>query len=122
MIRMQLPMPPSVNALYRNVPGKGRVKTKRYHTWLQAAGWAIKEQKPGKVEGPYRLWLYCGRPDNRRRDLANLEKAVSDLLVSHGVVEDDSKCAELHLYWEGEGRDCTVMVEPAQPVAMKVAA
>lgn len=122
MIRLKIPNPPSVNALFRNVPGKGRVKTKRYLTWIQAAGWAIKEQKPGKVEGPYCLWLYCGKPDNRRRDLANLEKAVSDLLVSHGVIKDDSHCVELHLYWDGPGRECVVHVEPAKPVAMARAA
>ncbi len=62
MIRITLPLPPSVNALYRNVAKRGRVKTERYNTWLQAAGWALKEQKPGKVEGPYCLWLYCGKP------------------------------------------------------------
>lgn len=122
MIRITLPLPPSTNALYRNVAKRGRVKTERYNTWLQAAGWALKEQKPGKVEGPYCLWLYCGKPDNRRRDLANLEKAVSDLLVAHKIVEDDSLCAELHLYWEGTGRDCVVNVEPAKPVAMARAA
>jgi Holliday junction resolvase RusA-like endonuclease len=122
MIRIELPMPPSVNALFRNVPGRGRVKTKRYLTWIQAAGWAVKEQRPAKIAGPYCLWLYCNRPDKRRRDLANLEKAISDLLVSHGIVEDDSLCAELHLYWAGTGRDCVVNVEPARPVAMAVAA
>lgn len=122
MIRFKLPMPPTVNKLYANVAGRGRVKTKRYLTWIQAAGWALKEQKPAKVDGPYCLWLYCERPDKRRRDLANLEKAVSDLLVSHGVVGDDSECAELHLYWSGSGRDCIVHIEPAQPIAMARAA
>lgn len=122
MNRITLPMPPSTNALYRNVPKKGRVKTHRYLTWIQAAGWALKEQKPATVEGPYCLWLYCERPDKRRRDIGNLEKAVSDLLVSHGVVSDDSECVELHLYWSGTGRDCTVLVEPAQPIAMGIAA
>lgn len=122
MISIVLPMPPSGNALYRNVNGRGRVKSERYKTWLNAAGWSLKEQKPGKVEGEYRLWLYCDKPDNRRRDLANLEKAVSDLLVSHGVVTDDSLCVELHLYWSGTGRECTVNVEPAQPIAIARAA
>ena len=122
MIRLTIPLPPSLNRLYRAVPGKGVIKSARYRTWIQAAGWALKEQKPGKVVGDYCLWLYCERPDKRRRDLANLEKAVSDLLVSHGIVEDDSLCAELHLYWAGTGRDCVVNVEPARPVAMAVAA
>jgi hypothetical protein len=38
-------MPPSVNTIYANVPGKGRVKSARYKTWLKAAGWDIAAQR-----------------------------------------------------------------------------
>lgn len=113
MIDIRLPLPPSVNALYRNVPGRGRVKTARYLTWLKAAGHALKDQKPKKISGDYQLWLWCERPDKRRRDLANLVKGIEDLLVAHGVVEDDSLCAEVHLYWMGTGRECVARIEPA---------
>ena len=122
MIKISLPRPPSVNALYANVPGKGRVKSARYRTWLNAAGWEIKAQKPGKVKGDYRLWLYCQRPDRRRRDLGNLEKPISDLLVAHGVVSDDSACVELHVYWAGSGRECEVRIDAVQPIPMAKAA
>lgn len=122
MITLKLPMPPPANNLFANKAGRGRVKSERYRTWLNAAGWELKEQKPAKVEGEYCIWLYVERPDNRKRDLSNLIKPIEDLLVSHGVVEDDSKCAEVHLYWSGSGRGCTVKVEPAQPIAMARAA
>lgn len=122
MIRLTLPMPPSVNLMYRPVRGRGIIKSDRYRKWITAAGWALKEQKPGKIEGDYILWAYCERADKRRRDLGNLEKAMSDLLVTHGVVSDDSLCVEIHLYWSGTGRECTVNVEPAKPIAMAVAA
>jgi crossover junction endodeoxyribonuclease RusA len=121
MIGFRLPAPPSVNSLYANVPGKGRVKSKRYRTWLNAAGWALKEQRPKRVSGDYVLWLWCERPDKRRRDLGNLEKPVSDLLVEHGVVGDDSQCMAIHLYWSGEGRECTVKVEAVEAARMPVA-
>lgn len=114
MIELRLPLPPSVNGLYANVPGKGRVKSARYRTWLNAAGWCLKEGRPKKVKGEYVLWLWCERPDERKRDLFNLVKAVEDLLVEHGVVEDDSQCIAGHLYWSGTGRECTVKVEPAE--------
>jgi len=39
------------------------------------------------------------RPDKRRRDLANLEKAISDLLVDHKVIEDDSLIESLSMEW-----------------------
>lgn len=34
---IDLPLPPSVNALYRNVPGRGRVKTALYKRWHAVA-------------------------------------------------------------------------------------
>ena len=113
MTEFRLPLPPSVNSLYANVPGKGRIKSDRYRKWLSAAGWAIKEQRPKPITGDYALWIYCERPDQRKRDIGNLEKAVSDLLVKHGIISDDSLAAEIHLYWSGEGRECVVRVEEA---------
>lgn len=112
MIELDLPFPPSVNALTFNAK-RGRAKTERYNKWLNAAGWELKRQKPGKVKGDYALWLYCERPDRRKRDIDNLVKPVSDLLVSHGVVEDDSNAAEVHLYWCGPGKTCRVRIESA---------
>jgi len=119
---LRLPLPPSVNALYANVPKRGRVRSARYRTWLNAAGWALAEQRPRKVSGDYVLWLWCERPDGRRRDIGNLEKPISDLLVAHGVVGDDSECVAIHLYWQGTGRECTVKVEAAEPARMAKAA
>lgn len=112
MINISLPIPPSANALFRNVPGKGRVRTERYRTWAAAAGWEIKEQRPGAIAGHYVLTLTCQRPDKRRRDIGNLVKSVEDLLVTHGLVTDDSLCAEIHVRWEGIGRRCFVTLEP----------
>lgn len=120
MIEVRLPLPPSVNALYANVAGKGRVKSARYRTWLNAAGWELKARKRGKVSGDYQLWIWAERPDKRRRDLGNLEKPISDLLVANGVVEDDSQCIGIHIYWAGAGRECTVKVEPAIPARASI--
>lgn len=113
MIELTLPLPPSVNGLYANVPGRGRVRSDRYRKWATSAGWDLKAQKPGKVDGDYVLWVWCERPDKRKRDLGNLEKPLSDLLVEHGVVGDDSQCTSLHMYWSGSGRHCRVQVKPA---------
>jgi len=111
MSSFTIPLPPSVNSLYRNVPGKGRVKTQRYHTWLNAAGWAIKEAKPEAVRGDYIMTLICQRPDRRRRDLGNLLKAIEDVLTAHGIIEDDSLAAEIHMRWAGQGHECAVRLE-----------
>lgn len=104
--------PPSANSLYANVPGKGRVKTERYRTWATAAGWDVKAQKPAKITGRYAITLTVQRKDNRRRDLSNLIKAVSDLLVDQQVIEDDSLEEEVHLYWYRAVEGCVVEIVP----------
>lgn len=110
-----LPVPPSTNELYRNAPGRGRVKTQRYATWFVAAGWSIKEQRPEKVPGRVKISMYA--PENARRDLANHEKATTDLLVEMGIIDGD-RCKvvrEMHQYWH-DGRDFRVVIEPVRDV------
>jgi Holliday junction resolvase RusA-like endonuclease len=81
-----IPVPPSVNALYANVR-HGRIKTRRYARWIEAAGWELLLQHPTAVHGRYHLTMTLprirGDPDNR-------VKPISDLLVAHGLIEDDS--------------------------------
>lgn len=93
-----IPVPPSTNALYTNVPGKGRVKTARYKTWITEAGWAAKVSA-----GPGNLPSFRGAvavaievPRSSRIDLDNI-KAVPDLLVSLGIIADDRLIDELHV-------------------------
>lgn len=94
-----LPFPPSVNGLYANIPRRGRVKTSRYRAWALEAGLRLNVQRPKFMPGFVRMTIRAVRPDNRRRDLANLEKAVSDLLVDHKVIEDDSLIESLSMEW-----------------------
>jgi crossover junction endodeoxyribonuclease RusA len=99
-VRIELPWPPTVNHLYINLRhGKGRAKSPQYKLWQEKAGWAVKEQRPGKISGTYSLSLYCHRPDRRKRDIGNLIKAIEDLLVELQVIPDDSKCSDVHAYW-----------------------
>ena len=49
---INLPFPVSVNALYRNVRGRGRVMTERHKTWRQAAGWELEQQRPKNHKRP----------------------------------------------------------------------
>lgn len=104
---LKLPAPPSVNMLYRNVSGKGRCKTKRYMTWINAAGWMIKEQRPDSIKGWIVLDITVNRPDARKRDISNTIKAVEDLLVEHRIIEDDSLVLEVRARW-GKCDGCEV--------------
>lgn len=95
---IQLPYPPTTNNLFVNV-GKRRVRSKGYDAWLSEAAAMVAQQRPQKLAGPYRMTLMAYRPDRRARDLGNLEKPVSDLLVKCGIVRDDSDAAVILLFW-----------------------
>lgn len=85
-ILIDLPLGPSVNNMYPTIRGR-RMKSRGYKAWLDAAGWELKAQKPGRVEGPYRLVLRL--PMELPSDISNHLKAVEDLLVTHRITPDD---------------------------------
>lgn len=96
-----LPMPPSVNALYKNI-SRGRAKTKRYMEWIIEASLELNRQNVPTLAPPYSIEYAVGRPDKRKRDVANLEKALSDLLVSMDVIEDDSFINDNRQRWAAD--------------------
>ena len=101
-ITLILPFPPSVNSAYRNVPGRGRVKSRVYKEWLTEATIMARLQSHGTIEGAYAFHMKASRPDRRARDLGNLEKVTHDLCVSLGLVEDDSRCERILLEWSDD--------------------
>lgn len=115
MITYSLPYPPTVNGLFVEVAGK-RIKTRSYREWRDEAGWAIKQQRVRHTAGPVRLMIQCVKPDNRKRDISNLTKAVEDLLVEMRVIDDDSMVMEVTTRWVNRGPAClvTVFVSPAE--------
>lgn len=111
MIHIALPFPISVNNAYSNNQ-RGRHKSAAYKAWEKEAGTAIKDRHRQRV-GPYTLAIHLKKPDKRRRDLGNFEKVISDLLVSHGVVADDSLCERLTMSWDnGQSDACIVQIMP----------
>ncbi len=109
MIRYSLPYPPTVNNLFFNVR-HGRVKTDAYRAWLENAGHAINVQGKKRICGPVSLSIGLVRPDKRKRDLSNTIKSVEDLLVSMGVIEDDSLVQKLSVQWVSGDAPCTVII------------
>ena len=110
---LDLPFPPSVNAIWRKWRG-GVYRSDRYKAWSQEAGQELMVQRPGKTKGIYDLTLQFRRKDARRIDIGNLEKPVSDLLVEHGVIEDDSLARRITLEWVPDGPPCRAIVEPVE--------
>ena len=105
VVMLDLPIPPSTNNLFFNIGSgarRGRVKTVEYQDWIIEAGWLLKQQRPAPVLGKVVLLIEVAEPDTKRRqDVANREKAVTDLLVTHGVIEGDDQrfVREITMRW-----------------------
>jgi Holliday junction resolvase RusA-like endonuclease len=108
-----LPMPPSSNGLFANGKHGGRFKTQRYCDWINEAGVEILRQRPKKLTGPVLLTYEYQEPAGKRKfDLGNREKAVTDLLVSHGIIlaDDNTVVREIKLKWAPDVEGCRVTV------------
>lgn len=105
-------LPPPLSACFKNVRRNGRAATTRYTAWVIEALHAVQQQRVGLVPGSVVAVYQFRRPDKRRRDLGNLEKAVSDLLVKARLIEDDSLIVDLRMMWGGEAA-VTVTITPA---------
>lgn len=111
-VRLNLPFPPSVNAMYANGGNKrGRHKTPSYKSWEQEATLYVKDSMRLELVS-YSLMILLEAPDKRRRDLGNYEKAVSDFLVSQRIVKDDCYSKRIVLEWGYNlPSPCVVMVQ-----------
>lgn len=122
MIRITITdMPPSTNGLRKTFVRDGRVvsvKTDQYTSWRKAAMWEVAAQRPGKIDGPYRLAIAAQRNwrSKRARDIDNLIKPLSDLLVKAGVVIDDSLAESVSARWDDDldGKAVVVIVQRAE--------
>lgn len=112
-IMFSLPIPPSSNNLF---PGKARrFPSARYKAWKAEA---LPKVPQARIDGPYVMRISVDRPDNRGRDLANLEKAIGDLIVEAQVVIDDRFLDRLEMWWTqrpvGKGAMAHVWLTPVR--------
>lgn len=111
--------PTSVNGMFLNVRGRGRVKTKRYMTWRRAAEWEARKAGPIRLmPGPVHIDLYVSEDGVGNMDLDNTAKAYLDLFVDLGLIEDDNKkiVRSISLRWvTGQGR--AIIQSLSQPPA-----
>ena len=95
---LELPNPPSVNAMFRNLKGRGRVATDVYVDWKGHAGWRLREQRPEAIHGPVLIVFNIERTNNQA-DVDNRVKATLDLLVAHKVIDDDKHVSGFAVAW-----------------------
>jgi crossover junction endodeoxyribonuclease RusA len=94
MLEIELPYPPSVNHYWRRVGTRtlisrgGRAFRQSVCAILAAAG-----VRP--LAGVLAVEVTVYPPDNRRRDIDNVQKALLDALAHGGAYHDDSQIARL---------------------------
>lgn len=97
VVRVEIPLPPSVNMAWVNVPGKGRVRSPEYRRWHKLAFDELTLQKPARIAGKFCAVINLGRI-KRRADVDNRTKPILDLLA--GVVtDDDAMCERVSTGW-----------------------
>ena len=83
-------LPPSVNELYTNVYGRGRVKTTLYRNWQKQVVpyLTLALHKFGKQEVQIQYHFELGT--SFKGDLSNRIKAIEDALVQAQIIDDDN--------------------------------
>lgn len=111
---VRLPWPPGTNNLYVTV-NRRRIRSPRYRAWQTEAGWRLQAAKLPKFTGPVSITLELCSPHNRRTDADGKIKPVVDLLVTHGVIPDDSSkyVKSVKAEWVQSVHSCTVTIEEA---------
>jgi hypothetical protein len=94
-------------------------KAVAYKAWLIEAGYQINRQTPPKITGRYALTIQVSRAC--QIDLGNAEKACSDLLQQHEIIENDRLAEKITSSWiEADklppGAGMIVMVVPCGEV------
>ena len=65
--------------------------SQRYKEYARAAAWFLRPQPPRPISCPVNVRCLFYMPTMRRVDKSNLEEAVHDILVEHGILADDCR-------------------------------
>lgn len=111
-IELELPMPPSVNEIWRK--SKTHMYLSRTYTdWKSHAGWMLKSQRPGSIKGRVLILVSIEGVDNRS-DIDNRVKAIFDLLAAYKVIQNDKLVVGFCACWTPPGTKLArVLVMPA---------
>lgn len=111
---LKLPMPPSVNSIWRTGKNRRTGKTityldKKYTAWIVEADALLLTQKPfPQIKGNFTAVVTLDQ-SKRRGDADNRLKPIFDMLQRVGVIENDKYADKITVQW-GEADGCSVQL------------
>lgn len=97
MISLTLPYPPTVNTYWRVSHGRFYIAQKGVNFRNEVLARAMQQKLQNKLTGRLKVEVIATMPDNRIRDLDNLNKAILDSLSYSKVIEDDKYIDDLRI-------------------------
>lgn len=96
MIELELPYPPTINHYYGVKAKGGKYIKDKGRTFRLSVLFIVRKANAGtNISGPIELEIDAYPPDNRKRDLDNINKALLDALENASVFKDDSQIVKL---------------------------
>lgn len=116
VVELVLPFPPSINHYWPQMYNK---KLKRIVRFISQEGKifrdlvmiAVRQARPIKLKGDLRFEATFNPPNNLRRDIDNLPKALLDALTKAGLFNDDSQIREMELRFGPVVRDGRAVIK-----------
>lgn len=97
-VTFTIPVPPSVNQLFANKPGRGRVKTEAYDTWCAGALTHLRLQSISPITGRV-VVLFNVERRSLAADIDNRIKAMLDAIVKAKIIRDDNQVTAFAAAW-----------------------
>jgi len=94
MLELELPYPPSINHYWRRV-GPRTLISREGRRFRERVMKLLAARAVQPVPGPLDVQVDVFPPDNRRRDVDNVQKALLDALQHGGAYADDSQIIHL---------------------------
>lgn len=73
--------------------------SKEYRDWMRSVDAYAPVKTRFEMSGDVRAVYDFGKPSQRRMDICNREKGVSDTLQRWGIMKDDCQLVDVRLRW-----------------------
>jgi Holliday junction resolvase RusA-like endonuclease len=96
MVQFELPYPPSINHYWRRV-GARTLISREGRAFRRRVCALLETRRVRPLEGRLAVRIAVHPPDDRRRDVDNVQKALLDALQHGGAYHDDSQIESLSI-------------------------